>query len=70
MKHFRINQGVLMETKVSRKLIKILMFILVGNLLASSSNQDPKKNSESASTKIKIYGDIEFKSQGAIAKST
>ena len=55
--------------EVTRKLIKILLVVfLMGNLLAYGSNQDLKKNSESDTTLIQLYRDIEFKSQGAILR--
>ncbi len=51
--------------KALEKIIKILLVIIVGNILACSYYQNPKKNTESNSTEIIMYRDIEFPSQGA-----
>lgn len=69
MNLFRINHRTLIEMEVTRKLIKILLLVFfMGNLLAYSSNQDPKENPESDAAGAELYRDIEFKSQDAILR--
>lgn len=51
--------------RIMRKIIKILLVILLGNLLACSNNQKPKGSPEPNTTGIIMYRNIEFKSQGA-----
>ncbi len=54
--------------KVARNSIEILMVIFFLNLLACNSNQDQKKNTESDTSAIELYRDIEFTSQDAILR--
>lgn len=54
--------------KVTRKLIKILLVIFLGNSLACSNYQKPENNPESNISGSIMYRDIEFKSQGAILR--
>ena len=54
--------------KVTRKLIKILLVIFLGNSLACSNYQKPENNPESNISVSIMYRDIEFKSQGAILR--
>ena len=54
--------------KVTRKLIKILLVIFLGNSLSCSNYQKPENNPESNISGSIMYRDIEFKSQGAILR--
>jgi cephalosporin-C deacetylase-like acetyl esterase len=66
---FRTNHRTLIEMEVTRKLVKMLLLVFfMGNLLAYSSNQDPKENPEPDTTTIQMYRDVEFKSQDAILR--
>ena len=51
--------------KAAKKSIKILLVIFIGSLFACNNNQNPNKKPESIKTGIKMFGDIEFESQGA-----
>jgi cephalosporin-C deacetylase-like acetyl esterase len=57
-----------MKLKATGKIIKILLVIFLGNLLACSNNKNPKEAPESKTTGIILYRNIEFKSQGAILR--
>lgn len=51
--------------KVTSKILKILLIILLGNSLACNNNQKQKEYSESNLTETVMYKNIEFISQGA-----
>lgn len=48
-----------------RKIIKILVFIFLSNLIACSNNQNPNLDTETNSNGIISFKNIEFNSQGA-----
>lgn len=49
-----------MKTKVERKLIKGLLIMIIGALLSCEGNQNIKKNTETETSVVELYKEIEF----------